>query len=314
MNRYLWVLNLLLLLSGRCTGPGQPTDNQRVQPIRDLGEGRYELRAAGARLQVDAQTGGRITSLRLGETELLTDSSVHAQNYGSSFWTSPQSQWGWPPYPVLDVQPYRASLGDEALQLYSPDDPLSGFRAGKKFTLAEADSAFVITYTLTNVSDSTRRVAPWEVTRVPAGGLTFFAAGTGQPLPQSNLAGIHRDANDIVWFAYDTARIHSHQKLFMNGQGWLAHVHRQVLFIKRFADIPPGQTAPGQEEIEVYANKERTYVELENQGAYVSLAPQDSLTWTVKWYVRVLPEDIPAVPGDALVNRVRQVLGERMSE
>jgi hypothetical protein len=29
---------------------------------------------------------------------------------------------------------------------------------------------------------------------------------------------------------------------------------------------------------------------LENQGPYTSLAPGESLTWIVKWYVREIPE------------------------
>ena len=52
-----------------------------------------------------------------------------------------------------------------------------------------------------------------------------------------------------------------------------------------FEDLSPTQPAPDEAEIQVYVNRGKTYIELESQGAYTTLAPGEQLTWTVKWYL-----------------------------
>ena len=58
------------------------------------------------------------------------------------------------------------------------------------------------------------------------------------------------------------------------------------MFTKRFADLTPEQPAPGEAEIQVYVNQGKTYIEIENQGAYTALAPGENLSWTVRWYLK----------------------------
>jgi len=79
------------------------------------------------------------------------------------------------------------------------------------------------------------------------------------------------------------------------------------LLVKSFGDTLPSQAAPGEAEIELYANAGHTYVEVENQGATVNLAPGDSTTWTVRWMLRKLNvASTPAQAGSApLVDLVR---------
>ena len=66
------------------------------------------------------------------------------------------------------------------------------------------------------------------------------------------------------------------------------------LLVKSFADTSPAEAAPGEAEIEIYANAGHTYVEVENQGAYVHLAPGAATAWTVRWMLRKL--DLAATP------------------
>jgi len=33
-------------------------------------------------------------------------------------------------------------------------------------------------------------------------------------------------------------------------------------------------------------NRGKTYIEIESQGAYTTLAPGKSLDWTVRWYLK----------------------------
>ena len=38
--------------------------------------------------------------------------------------------------------------------------------------------------------------------------------------------------------------------------------------------------------MELYIHKDRTYMELEIQGEYVSLSPKDTTVWKVCWFLR----------------------------
>ena len=55
--------------------------------------------------------------------------------------------------------------------------------------------------------------------------------------------------------------------------------------------------APGEAEIEVYANPR--YVELEAQGPYATIAPAASVSWTVVWLVREVPRGVRVETGSA---------------
>jgi len=79
--------------------------------------------------------------------------------------------------------------------------------------------------------------------------------------------------------------------------GFLAHTARGLIYIKSFTDVPPELRAPGEAEIEIYANNR--YVEVEVQGPYSVIDPGESVSWTVRWYLRKLPPDIVPFPGNA---------------
>jgi len=270
--------------------------------------GRYVVEAADAALEVDATTGGRITALLFGGRNLLTGPEVDAGNYGSTFWTSPQSQWGWPPVAEIDGAPYAASLDGDTLVLRGPASARLGVAIEKRFAGDAARGVLNLEYRVANVGPEATRLAPWEVTRVPPGGLTFFPTGSGS-FPPSNLAV--REAGGATWFAYDAAAIVGDQKLFADGrEGWIAHVDGDALFVKTFAPVPRAEQAPGEAHIEIYANPAHTYVEVEQQGAYELIPPGGVLGWRVDWRVRALPPAIARAAGSAdLVAFVRGVVG-----
>lgn len=127
-------------------------------------------------------------------------------------------------------------------------------------------------------------------------------------MKKSNLPGV-TVKDGIVWFEYDANKITADSKLFaLASEGWLANVKDSVLFLKTFSDIPDSQLAPGQGEIEIYANKEKQYIELENHGEYMSLFPGDSITYKMKWTIKTIPANIDKSPGSQqLVEWVRKV-------
>ena len=109
----------------------------------------------------------------------------------------------------------------------------------------ETRGALLFDFRIFNQGTVSARTAPWQITRVHPGGLTFFPTGTGSFAP-SNLAV--RDAIGVTWYANDATAVTDNQKLFADGrEGWLAHVDvgNAALLLKTFAVVPRAAQAPG---------------------------------------------------------------------
>lgn len=270
----------------------------------------YTFTSGDTVFAVDAAKGGRIVTFALGGRNILTPAKDgQDNNWGSTFWPSPQSDWNWPPPGAIDPGAYSAALEGSTLVLTGGTSPVLGLAATKTFRVAADTGAVTIVYGLVNRGKQARSVAPWEITRVAASGLTFFPMGDGSPRKGSqDLLGLQR-VGDVAWFAYD-ANVTNEQKVFADGhEGWIAHVDGNLLLVKSFSDTGPAQAAPGEAEIEIYTDAAHTYIEVENQGAYVSLAPGASLQWTVCWFLRGLDGSVPIhVGGSDLLNLVRALV------
>jgi hypothetical protein len=272
-------------------------------------EGLFTLNVYNTSLTIESNYGGRISSLALEGNEFLSSKSVHPKYYGSTLWMSPQAIWSVSRLQgVLDNSVYNTVVSDRSsLHLKSQNDSLSGFSFEKQFFGNAKDTSIRIRYIITNISEEKKKLAPWEVTRVPTGGLAFFPKGSQPPLQKSNLA--IQDVQNFIWYPYDSSTV-SKQKLFMNGgEGWLAYVKDEIILIKQFADINPNQAAPDEEEVEIYVDKQKSYIELENQGIYRTLLPSDTLIYDVKWYIRRLPSNIQSrIGNNDLIEYVRGVI------
>lgn len=265
----------------------------------------HVLEVDGVTLEVDPQVGGRVTSFRHGDFEVLSSSAIDANNYGSTFWTSPQSDWGWPPPAEIDRHPYTIDSDAGGLTLTGPSSDKLGVRLSKRFTADRARRAIAIEYTIENVSAVPRTFAPWEVTRVQARGLTFFPASFPVRFPvasSSCSAALPLDErDDAVWYAHVPEPLPPDGlKAIVRGTaGMLAHVTGGYLFVKRFEPVPPERQAPGEGSIEVYANPR--YVELEVQGRYGRIEPGAKASWSVVWSLRRLPSSIAGAAGSGLL-------------
>ncbi len=257
--------------------------------------------------EVDARTGGRVTAMSLGGRNLLTGPEIDAGNFGSTFWTSPQSAWGWPPVPEVDHHAYQAAIEGPAIVMRSARSTSLGVEIEKRFSADRARGAVTFEYRIHNFGPAPIQTAPWQITRVGPGGLTFYPSGDGS-FPPSNL-GV-QDALGATWYDYDKAAITDHQKHFADGrEGWLAHVDRDVLLVKTFPAVPRAAHAPGEAQIEIYASPAHTYVEVEAQGAYETVVPGEALSWEVVWLARRLPPRLPiAVGSEALLEHVRALV------
>jgi hypothetical protein len=271
--------------------------------------GHFVLRSGEIELAVDPTIGGRVTRFSLAGVNILTGPEVVALGpastpnmYGSTFWTSPQSDWGWPPEAAMDNDAQRATVEGNVLRLQSGAGAATGYSVLKRFWADAERGVFRVEYTLQNQS-ATRPAAPWEISRVPKEGLVFFASRSA-PLAQSTLPS--QSVDGITWI--DIARAAAmDSKLFQDGsEGWLAYAYRDLVFIKVFDDVSPADQAPSEAEIEVFVSGQFSYVEIEQQGPYTLPAPGASLAWQVGWLLRRRPPEIPALIGDAaLVDWVR---------
>jgi hypothetical protein len=275
-----------------------PPTARQVRPAVD--GGRHVLAWEDIRLEIDAAIGGRVTALRLGGRNLLSESAADAGNFGSTFWPSPQTAWGWPPLPEIDHRPYRVEVDPAAIVLRSAISPALGISVEKRIGADAGRNALVFDFAIQNRGAAPTRLAPWQITRVPPGGLSLFPTGDGAlpPCPPSSLAV--RQALGVTWYPFDAAAVTDHQKLFADGrEGWLAHVDGDALLVKTFAVVPRDAQAPGEAQIEIYATPAHTYVEVEAQGPYETIEPGAALAWRVTWLVRRLPPDLPRAVGSA---------------
>ena len=220
----------------------------------------------------------------------------------------------WPPPAGIDSQAYAGTVDDTntiTLTSGSADIPGGQLVAKKQLVPVPESGAVDITYTLTNgSSEISVSMAPWQISRVATGGLTFFAQGS---VPVTYAADNDptftvTDAGGNSW--YDFAPVVHNSKAFADAGGWLAHATPSgLLDLVSHPDIQPAEAAPGEAEVEVFAN--RDYVEIETQGALAPLAPGESLTWTVRWKLRRVPGNAKLDAGDAtLAALVEKTLAE----
>ena len=261
-----------------------------------------QLKVGDITMTIYPTKGGKIMSLKYKDQEAISQLTMQ-EAFGSTFWTSPQKEWNWPPVPEFDKQPYTVEEKDGHLIMTSPVSNRLGFRVRKDFSTDAKDNAIVVTYSIINESDQERKVAPWEITRVfNDGGLIFFDA----PLDGITPAGLmdFKAEYGAVW--YKTDETNENRKINADGKGWLAYANKGLLMVKKFDDLKPSQPAPDEAEVQIYVNRGKAHIELESQGAYTTLKPQEKLDWTVRWYL--LPYEGEAVPSKQLLQMVKKII------
>ena len=277
---------------------------QTVQGSADEG---FIIKAGNVTMIVSAKEGGKIMSYKYDDKEMLSQLRM-ANQYGSTFWTSPQKEWNWPPVTEFDRGAYTdetdAAKSSKSLMLTSQVARKLPFQIQKQYTPDPKGKFIRVSYTIINKGDAERQVAPWEISRVVAdeSGLIFFDA----PVEGITPAGLipFKGEAGASWYSFEQAS--QNRKINSDGKGWLAYAADGLLMIKKFDDLTPSQPAPDEAEIQVYVNQGKTYIELESQGEYKMLAPGESLTWTVDWYLIPLKDE--AVPSKKLLDLVRKTI------
>ena len=279
-----------------------------AQTVQKLDDEKYVLSVQDLSMTVDAGHGGKILSFKLGEQEVLAQNPAAApqpaqpgegqprrrffnpNSYGSTFWTSPQAEWNWPPVPEYDNLPYTAEIKDGPVKVADVTIPALflqgqvskyGYRVCKAFTVDPSDLAFVITYSIVNESGETRKIAPWQISRVPNGGFLEFDAIPEGVTPADLMKVTF--AEGLATLEVDVAD--QNRKINVDGKGWLNFRDKGLVLTQRFPDIAQDAAAPGEAEIQVYIDARKSFVEIEAQGPYTELKPGEKLDWTVRWYL-----------------------------
>ncbi len=271
------------------------------EPIIKNSDAKYSIQMNDLTMTIDSK-GGKILSFKYKDAEVISQIRF-PEAFGSTFWTSPQKEWNWPPVPEYDKQPYTIEMKGASLVMKSNVSPRLKYSITKEFVPDAKENAIIINYTITNESDETRKVAPWEVTRVQNGdGLIFFDADVNNITP----AGLmdFKEEYGAAWYQPDVTN--QNRKINADGKGWLAYATNGLLLVKKFQDLEPSQPAPNEAEIQVYVNRGKAHIELESQGAYTTLEPGKSLTWTVRWYL--VPFDGAITPSKALLKKVKKLV------
>ncbi|MBX9851690.1 MAG: DUF4380 domain-containing protein [Cytophagaceae bacterium] len=298
--------NLFLLLTGfifilsSCSESKKETKT----PILSKADTVYTFNFAGQKLSVDPD-GGRIISFQHEGKEMIGPG-------GSTFWTSPQSAWNWPPVKEHQEVAYKDESKGDTLILRSQKDTTVGVEIIKMIFANLNDSTFTVRYGIVNKNDSTIRVAHWENTRTFKTALIFYPKGNTDSSSSNPVFGKLKlsSSDGINWFKYDSSRIGDGKtmaKLFADGaEGWIAESNDGLLLIKKFKDLSAAEVAPGEGEIEVFSDFGSPFSEMEQQGPYAELKPNETAWWEVTWILRKLPEGVKTEEGNAkLVEVVR---------
>ncbi len=232
------------------------------------------------RFEVDPNLAGRVSSVKYDGEEILIADGGDTQR-GSTFWPSPQD-WPWPPPAALDSDPFTGDIEGDSIVLSGKHDNTTGLTFRKTYRADTTDTCIVVRYTMINGNNSAISRGGWEITRLPKTGVSFWLKGDDEPTGQ--LVPMSEEIAGAIWL--DWANESGTHKIFNDAKGgWLAHANAKGQFlIKKFNDSPVSKKAPDENEIELYTGS--GYFEMEHQGPFEEIAPDDSLIWEVRWYVR----------------------------
>jgi hypothetical protein len=260
--------------------------------------------------EIDASVGARVSTLSLGGTDIIMPAATDPTTWGSVFWTSPRSAWTpmtWPPPTAIDSATYTGSISGTHALFTGPTDTSIGVGMSKDYS-ADSSGWIKIAYTI----NATKAImaAPWEVSRVPRGGIAFFPVGSS--VTKGPLTITQSGTPPIVWFddASKSATSPNGDKLYADGSGgWTAYVLNGNLFIKKYTDQPASAEAPMEGEVDVYPGN--GFLEFEVEGPYTQIAASGHLPWSIAWRVVKVPSSVTVAAGStSLVDFVMQQLAQ----
>jgi hypothetical protein len=272
--------------------------------------------AGNVEMTIDPSLGARILTFSLNGSNILLEAPAvagtdNANNFGVTYWPSPQTAWGWPPIAAIDNEKYDGIVSENELVFTSGEATLldGGVIAlTKRFAPVLGKNAIDVTYQLKNIGKVPVTLAAWQIARVRTKGLTFFRLGTGG-VTSDKLAT--QTMGGVQYYAYNASVVvEQGQKTFADATGWVAHVDGTTVFVQSYPDLSAGQAAEGEAEMELYADPSHTYIEIEPQGKVVTIAAGGiGPAWTVRFWLTKFPTGTTVKSGNAeLVTFVEELI------
>jgi len=310
--------------SGKCADPFAAT-----APVTQNGN-MWRITLGTVIFEADQATAGKVSTFSIDGTDVVAKNIAAT---GSEFWTSPQSGWytngnTWPPPNEMTNSAYTPSTSGNVLTMTGPAWG-GGLFISKRYWGNVEHQAITLEYTIHNGTTAAVSNAPWEITRVYAGGLTFFPNADTWVKLGDIYSGFSivpvTTSQGVVWFNDNADNYASNVKGGADGlEGWAAHIvcgtglkgnknlyptcTKSPILIKQWTDTPASDETvnPTEREVEIYVDQSNTYEEFEQQGLFQSIPAGSTLVWTMHWLLRYLPTAVAPNPGSAeLVTWVR---------
>ncbi|HEX7476501.1 MAG TPA: hypothetical protein VF331_01715, partial [Polyangiales bacterium] len=161
----------------------------------------YRFAFDGIVFEVDPRIGARIVTFSLGGKNILTGPSANPDNFGSTYWPSPQSVWNWPPPPEIDKLAYAARIEGDTLVLDGMVHAALNLSVTKRFRVDPAHGQMVLEFALNNTGNAAATWAPWAISRVAPGGLTFLGLGAGGSIANNgSTPAAFSTQNSVAWY------------------------------------------------------------------------------------------------------------------
>jgi len=279
-----WMFKYVMLLLFLMTISCQPKTTLNFEEIQ---EGVFNIVDRDMSLTIDANTGGRITSLKLNGYELLTQIEVNKYAFGSTFWASAHFP-GWPLPADYDRTEWKSEVNENRIMLTGPVIQNLGLQFKKEFRFESYKNSLYCTYVIYNRTDSVIKAAPWEVTRVDREGVWYVPADSNTFNTRNSLDNLEAGFKSGLYQCIIPSDYQGKsQKISLNAsEGWFVYINEHLLFLKIYDDINESNLAPKAGDAEFYIDGSSAYMELETQGMYKSLEAGDSLLYETKWIVK----------------------------
>lgn len=213
-----------------------------------------------------------------------------AMRGGHRLWASPEIK---PDTYALDNGPVNATVQDGGISLLQPVEPETGLQKG--MAIRYDGDGVTVTHRITNRGRGVRRLSPWALSQMAAGGAGIVAlperGGHSEKLLPTNplVMWAYTNFADSRWIftnQYILLRqdpaIHAPQKTgLFNVNTRAAYLLGSDLFIKRSQADPNAVYPDFHCSFEIFTNND--FLELETLGPLTDLAPGGAVTHTERW-------------------------------
>ena len=136
-----------------------------------------QLTVGNVTMTINPEKGARILSFQYKGQEMISQLKA-PESFGSTFWTSPQKEWNWPPVREFDKMPYQVEEHDGSLIMTSEVSRRLKYRVSKEFTTDKKDNAIVVTHSIINLMV----LYGTSLTRLPKIARSMQTARAGMPI------------------------------------------------------------------------------------------------------------------------------------